>query len=107
MPFVLPIIGSYSATVQLSALALLLLVSYLSRYARQAIGATTAAYLGFKILIPTVAWIIYICKGIAWLGFYIYFFKKAVIYAANTVDFILNDGLEAILKEAAKSNQRG
>lgn len=104
MFFTLPFIGSYSATVQLSVLATLLLFSYLHRGARLVIGGTALAYLGFKILVPVLGWILYIFKGLAWFGFYFYFFKKAITYIATAGDFILNDGLEAIIKEMGKKD---
>jgi hypothetical protein len=105
MQFGLPIIYAYSVKVQLSILSSLLVISYLNRRARLVIASLTAAYLAFKILVPLAGWVVYIVKGVAWCGFYIYFFQKAVQYAMTGIDYLLSDGLEALIRELDKRDR--
>ncbi|KDR79496.1 hypothetical protein GALMADRAFT_1243127 [Galerina marginata CBS 339.88] len=106
MHFALPLIYGYSAKVQLCVLSILLLISYLHRGARFAIAAIASAYLAFKTLIPLAGWTFYIFKGIAMFGFYITYFKIGIGYIMTAIDFVLNDGLEALIKELDKLEEK-
>lgn len=98
----LPFIYEYPIKVQLSILLFFLVISYVNRRARIAIGSLAGAYLGFKILVPVMGWAFFLFKGVAWFGFYIYFFQKAVRYAITSFDYIFGDGLESLIRELDK-----
>ncbi|KAF8964508.1 hypothetical protein BDZ97DRAFT_1815446 [Flammula alnicola] len=106
MYFALPFIHEYSARVQISILTVLLLLSYLNYRVRLVIGGLASSYLAFKILVPLVGWVVYIFKGIAMFGFYIYFFQKAVRYFFSAVDYVFSDGLEALIRELDNRDRR-
>jgi hypothetical protein len=99
MFFALPFISEYSAKVQVGIILVLLLASYLNGRARVAIGGLASIYLAFKILVPLVGWLWYIFKGIAWLGFYIQYFQVAIGFALTAVAFVMNDGLDMLIRE--------
>ncbi|KJA16017.1 hypothetical protein HYPSUDRAFT_148417 [Hypholoma sublateritium FD-334 SS-4] len=98
----LPFIYEYPIKVQLSILLFFLVISYVNRRARIAVGSLAGAYLGFKILAPVMGWTFFLFKAVAWFGFYIYFFQKAVRYAITSFDYILGDGLESLIRELDK-----
>lgn len=98
----LPFIYEYPIKVQLSILLLFLVISYVNRRARIVIGSLAGAYLGFKILVPVIGWAFLLFKSVAWFGFYIYFFQKAVHYAITSFDYIFGEGLESLIRELDK-----
>ncbi|KAF9477264.1 hypothetical protein BDN70DRAFT_881358 [Pholiota conissans] len=102
-----PLIYAYSAKVQLSIISSLLVISYLNRRARLVIASLAAVYLAFKVIVPLVGWLVYLFKGVAWFGFYIYFFQKAIQYAISAVDYMFSDGLEALIRELDKRDRNG
>lgn len=101
----LPFIYDYSGKVQLSVILLFTLISYLNARARLVIGSLVGAYLAFKILVPVVGWATYTVKNIAWIGFYVYFFQKAVHYAFSSYEYILGEGLESLIRELDKHSR--
>jgi len=104
----LPLISSFSITVQLSILTILLVLSYLNRPIRIGVLATIAALFALKLLIPLFNWGLWLFKAIAWAGFYVYFFQIAVGYAGQAVGMVetLGDGLGMLFKELEKLDMK-
>lgn len=99
----LPLISRYSFWTQFSILGVLILISYLHRTTRRILAALATAFVGFKVLVPVVKLIVYLFKGIAWIGFYIYFFQHAMSTAAGWFTVFLEDGLPWFFNEIEKA----
>ncbi|RXW22436.1 hypothetical protein EST38_g3431 [Candolleomyces aberdarensis] len=99
----LPLISQYSFWTQFSILGILVFISYLHRTSRLVLATLTTCFVGLKILIPIFNLLLYLFKGIAWIGFYIYFFQHALTTAASWLTTFFEDGLPWFFNEIDKA----
>ncbi|TFL07915.1 hypothetical protein BDV98DRAFT_42888 [Pterulicium gracile] len=125
----LPLIGQYALTTQLALLTILLVPSYYNpifrRIALLPISLYTAYYGLFPyILIPIGTWawwgvggllggVLWLLKGVAWTGFYVFFFLRAVeyggevwVYVIKGVDLVASEGLRASMNKEREQEQQ-
>jgi hypothetical protein len=99
----LPLISQYSFWTQFSILGVLLFISYHHRTSRLVLATLATCFVGLKVLIPITNFLLYLFKGIAWIGFYIYFFQHALSTAASWLTTLFEDGLPWIFNELDKA----
>ncbi|KAF5313620.1 hypothetical protein D9611_010208 [Ephemerocybe angulata] len=99
----LPLISGYSFWTQFSILGLFLVISYLHRTSRLVLTTLVAGSIIIKLLVPTVQLIIYLAKGVAWIGFYIYFIQYAIQAALTGFLWLVDDGLPSLVNEYEKA----
>lgn len=99
MALSLPLISQFSFWTQTAILGLCIALSYLHRTTRLVLGTSVSGFVGLKLLIPIFKLIVYLLKGIAWLGFYIYFIQFAITTAIGGITWLLEDGLPRLVNE--------
>lgn len=103
--FHLPGLSAFSWKVQCSILVVCLVASYFNTRARAAVQLLTVALLVWEYGLRLVGLVWLLFKGVAWLGFYIYFFKQGVDYALFGLDWLMGGGIDGFLKDLDRKNQ--
>ncbi|KAF5309947.1 hypothetical protein D9619_010203 [Psilocybe cf. subviscida] len=105
--FHLPGLSSFSWKVQCSILVVFLVASYFNSRARAAVQLLTIALLiwEFGLRLVGLVWLLF--KGVAWLGFYIYFFKQGVDYLLFGLDWLMGGGIDGFLQDLDRKNREG
>lgn len=84
-----------------------MLISYLHRTTRVVVATLVSGFIALKVLIPTVKFIIYLLKGLAWIGFYVFFIQQAINSGINALSWLLEDALPWLANELDKVRVEG
>ena len=101
--FSIPLVSQYSFWTQFFILGTLIVASYLHRTTRVVVATGGTGLIVLKFLIPTVKLVIYLLKGLAWLGFYAFFIQYAITSGIGWLSWLLEDMLPWIINEMDKA----
>jgi hypothetical protein len=101
MNLALPLIGQYSWKVQACILSVLIVSGYLYGRVRQAATACIIIYSAYQAIWLLVPWATWIFRSVAWCGFYVFFFLRAVEYGGELWQFAVK-GVDLVASEHLK-----
>ncbi|TFK61206.1 hypothetical protein BDN72DRAFT_849906 [Pluteus cervinus] len=104
----LPFISGFSFTIQILVLATVIPACYFKSTIRYGVLGLVGANYAIKILIPVSQWLFWIFQLVAWAGFYLFFFQRAVEYGFQGLGMMdnLQTGLGMMFGELEKLDRK-